>query len=67
MLLKSRQSTIVCLRLKFDPSVQEVGCSCSKTADAWGGKNNYQMTVLKPGTLKTRADRSLEKWTAESR
>lgn len=38
MLLKSRQSTIVCLKLKFDLSVQEEGCSPSKTADPWGKK-----------------------------
>lgn len=69
MLLKSRQSAIGFLRLKFDLSVQEAGCSSSKTADTWKkkkNKKNYQMTVLKPGTFKTRADRPLEKWIAES-
>lgn len=38
MLLKSCQSTIVCLKLKCDLSVQEVGCSSSKTADPWEKK-----------------------------
>lgn len=59
MLLKSCQSATWWLRLKFDPKVQEVGCSSSKTAD---GLKNYQMTILKPGNFKAGLDKALEKW-----
>lgn len=66
MLLKSCQSTIVCLKLKFDLSVQEAGCSSSKTADPWG-KNlkMYQIIILKSGIFKTTFNRPAENWIAE--